>query len=197
MSPLSARLNAFHLAALGVWCGALLMTGVAAAVLFPTMRDLDPALPGYAAYPSPHAPIAAGHAAARVFAISDFVQWTAAVFAVGSLFWLLFAERRAGERARPVALIGAALVLTASGLTVYQATVLSPRMDRHMRAYWAAAEAGRIDEATRNKAAFDDDHPRASRAMQQSLAGVSIALVLGCWSAGCGVCRVKPGAGEA
>jgi len=194
MEPLiepTPRASALHFASLGVWLGALGMAGVTAAVLFPTMRELDPTLPAFASYTEPQWAIAAGHAAARVFAISEVVQWVTGGLALGSLIFALWRRARAGFRVGPAGGIRVALVVVAVTLTCYQALVLGPRMDRNMHAYWNAARAGEVAAALEHKRAFDADHPRASRAMSQTFAAIALALALGCWSAGCVSCAAK------
>lgn len=195
MPSSSPRAFAIHLAALGVWTGALFMTGASAAILFPTMRDLDPALPAYAGYPGAHWSIAAGHAAARIFRVSNFVQWGAGAASLLSLVMIARQRRSFGGRPHLVSVVRAALVAAAVGMTLYHALVVSPRMDNHMRAHWAAAERAEVETARAHKEAFDADHPAASRLLSQTLGAVGIALALTCWTAGCDACArpARPG----
>lgn len=168
------------------------MAGATAAILFPTMRELDPVLPAFAAYPDPHWLIAAGEPAAKVFAFSAVVQWVAAGVAIASLGFVMLARVRAGIGLTIGAWGRVAMVLCAAGLVLYQAAVLAPRMDRNMHAYWDAARAGQLESAAEFKRAFDADHPRASRNMSQTFAAVGIAIFITCFSAGCGACATRP-----
>lgn len=192
MPDATPRISAVHFASLGLWLGALGMAGVTAAVLFPTMRELDPVLPAFGAYTGAHWSLAAGHGAAKVFAVSEFVQWAAGGLALATLVVSFLARKRAGIGIGVPGAIRAGMIAVAVGLTLYQAAVLGPRMDRNMHAYWDAARAGESETALAHKAAFDADHPRASRVLTQTFSAVAIALVIGCWSAGCAACARKP-----
>ena len=59
--PCTRRLETVHLAALGVWFGALVTVSATAALAFPTMKRLQPALPGFRIDLADHPQIAAGH----------------------------------------------------------------------------------------------------------------------------------------
>jgi hypothetical protein len=153
------------------------MTGAAAAVIFPAMKGLDPALPAYAAYTGPHWSLAAGQIANRLFIIADTVQF-GAMLAAGVTFGLcvLFfglSTRRGTTFAR------AALLLALVGVLSYHLMILSPRMATNVRLYWDAAAAGDNAGAAGPKAAFDADHPTASRVL-----GATALLVLGAMVAG-------------
>ncbi|MGQ0628913.1 MAG: hypothetical protein ACT4PL_12535 [Phycisphaerales bacterium] len=72
---LRRSLLALHTFALGLWFGSLIMSGVAAAVLFPTLKRLDPTLGAYPKYTGSHWLLAAGHVAEIVFYISDIISF--------------------------------------------------------------------------------------------------------------------------
>ena len=55
-----------HVLSLAVWLGTIMMTGVAAAIIFPEMRRLDPSLAIYSKYTGDHWLLAAGHIAAML-----------------------------------------------------------------------------------------------------------------------------------
>lgn len=134
------------------------MTGVTAAVAFPTMKGLAPTLPAYAQYPQAHWPIAAGAVARRVFDISAYAQVVCAVLALsaGGLRVVL------GPR-RPIARV--VWTLLAAACLVWWLAVLTPRMNRTLDTFWEAARTGDTTLAADAKAAFDADHPLASRAI--------------------------------
>ena len=54
MTPIRRLLETVHLTFAGLWLGSLVMTGVAAAVIFPVARGLDPQLPAFSEYTGPH-----------------------------------------------------------------------------------------------------------------------------------------------
>ena len=54
MPRCAAAAEGLHLAALGAWLGAIVVSGAAAAIIFPTMRSLDPRMPEFGSYQGPH-----------------------------------------------------------------------------------------------------------------------------------------------
>lgn len=167
-------LHALHLTALGVWSGSLLMTAATAAITFPTMKSLAPALPGYAGYTGDHWMIAAGKVANTAFAISDGVQFVCAIIAAGSL--LISAVFAGLDWRRPGVVVRAIIMGSALGVLAYHLLVLAPRMAVNLRQYWSLAEAGRSAEAEAIRAAFTADHPTAT-AVMATLAGLSLAAL--------------------
>lgn len=175
--------HTLHVFALGVWLGGLLLTGVAAAILFPTMKALEPKLPAFAAYKGDHWMIAAGRAADRVFTINDMVQLTCAMLAVLSLaLGAAWGLRPTGVRGG-LRIVALTVALAALG---YQLFGLAPRMSTNLRAYWTAAQAGDHATAETKKAAFNADHPTAQTVMSVTTAAVAGALLLGAWPGGMG-----------
>ncbi len=168
-----------HLTAVGVWCGALFGAGVAAAVAFPTMRNLDPTLAAYPEYTGEHWMLAAGRVAARVFVITDIAQFVCAFLAVVGFMLATFA----GDRTRSwlrffrAAALGAAFLLVS-----YHLLIQGPRMDRDLRAYWDAAASGDNDAAVIRQEAFSRQHPGASRIMTATFIATLATLGLGAWS---------------
>jgi hypothetical protein len=181
MSRLRPTLETANLAALGVWLGALVMTGAAAAIAFPTMRDLDPSLPAFASYPQDHWTIAAGMVMARVFFVCDAVQLACATVAGVSLVGLyatgVVAKKRAAQVIRAAVL--AALVVSLLQYLVFPAR----EMAEHLDTFWTAAKAGDLETADAARGAFDRLHPQASLRLSLHAAGVLIALVVGAWAA--------------
>lgn len=168
-----------HLTALGVWAGALFGAGVAAAVAFPTMRDLEPVLGAYPAYTGEHWMLAAGRVAARVFVITDIAQFACALLAIAGFALATWAgdRRRSWLRFFRAAALGAAFLLVS-----YHLLIQAPRMDRDLRAYWDAAAAGDNDAALIHQEAFSRQHPNASRTMTATFVATLASLGLGAWS---------------
>lgn len=179
MKRLPAIAETIHNASLGVWLGALAMTGAVAAVVFPTMKSLDPSLPAYGAYDGPHWSLAAGAVMARVFTIADIVALVAA-----SLALLSFALRAAGgfSSGRLVLALRTVSLLTAIGLLSWWLFMLAPEMDGHLKQHWIAAEAGRNEVAEAHRAAFAEAHPVASSIFKVESVAVAIALLSGLWA---------------
>ncbi|MFG0275707.1 MAG: hypothetical protein ACF8QF_11680 [Phycisphaerales bacterium] len=181
MSRLRPTLETAHILALGVWLGALVMTGATAAIAFPTMRDLDPSLPAFAAYPEDHCTIAAGMVMARVFFVCDTVQLVGAMVASVTLIGLF--ATGAVSRRRAAHVIRAA-ILAALAVSLLQYLIFPAReMAQHLDAFWTAARAGDIATADAERAAFDRLHPGASLRLSLHAIGIVAALVVGCWAA--------------
>lgn len=181
MSPLRRFLETVHLTAVGLWLGSLAMTGAAAAVIFPTMRGLNPTLPDYASYAGPHWKLAAGHIASRVFLIGDSVALGCTIVS-GLMLGLIVASKEPWLRpwatgARLVAFFGAL------GLLVYSFFFLGPRMNTNMVRYWDAARLGDNEQATLFQSAFDADHPTASAVMAASFVCVALLMISGVFAA--------------
>jgi len=169
------RIESGLAASKGLWAGALALGGATAAVAFPTMKRLDPELGAYSVYEGEHWVLGAGHIAARVFAIAGWVE----LACLGLVVVL------SGALALRRAIRGSSLVVRGGllGLLVammaYRVGMLQPRMDSTLDAYWAAAEAGRLDEAGTARATFDADHGIASATM-----GATLVLILASIGAG-------------
>lgn len=169
-----------HLALLGLWLGALVMTGATAAVVFTEMKSLTPALPAYAAYTGEHWALAGGRVMQRVFFFADAAQF---ICGLGAALTLLLSVATFGLSVRRVStLVRGALVFIAVALAAYAIIGLGPRMNSNLRAYWSAAERGDMEDAARPRAAFDADHPVASAVMSATAAAVLLALIAGAWS---------------
>jgi hypothetical protein len=166
---------------MGLWVGTLGMAGAAAAIIFPTMRELEPTLGAYPMYTEPHWRLAAGHVAAKLFFVSDLVQLVCAPLAGLSL--VLIVLRKLAPW--PSRLVAARLVLLTlvMALVSYRFFVLAPRMDRELAIYRSAATAGDMTRADEHLAAFNADHPTASRVMSGTFALTLLGFALGAWSA--------------
>ena len=170
-----------HLTALGLWLGALVMTGLMAATLFPMMKGLDPRLPAYEKYTGEHWMIAAGQPMAKIFLYSDILQFACATLCIFTMGVLLFkcriSMRRPSGAIRVLALATAICLLGGRGI------YLSPRMELNMRGYWEAALQGNNTEAAKFKDVFSADHPTASRLMGGTAVALLLAMLAGAWSA--------------
>jgi len=171
--PIRTALVSIHLVALALWLAVVIGSGAAAAVLFPTMRDLDPHLAAFAAYEGPHWRLAAGRVAATLFSLADRAQVPLAVLALVGAAPLLLAVRKR----RVAACVSAAALAVALASLVFQLTVLRPRMDAALEHYWRAAEAGDTTLAREHADAFAQDHPVASRSRSTCAGALLIALV--------------------
>ncbi len=168
-----------HVAALGVWLGVVLMSGAAAAIIFPTVKALAPSVPAYAGYAGEHWMLVAGRVAQRVFLAGDVAQFACACGAgLGLLFARPFGHvwwRRVATALRLTLLCGAVTALA------YQLFVLAPRMNANLHGYWDAAAAGDTATAEALRAAFSAEHPTATRVLGVIAALVSACLALAAW----------------
>lgn len=173
MNRLERTVEGIHAASLAVWLSALVGAGLAAAVVFPVMRDLDPRLPGYASYTGEHWMIAAGHVGRRVFSIADRAQLVVSAVAVVSLA----VATRLGLSGGVWLAIRWIAVGVAASLAVYNGLVLAPAMDQDLTTYWAAAREGDGAKAAQYKAAFSAAHPHASMVLQVGAASVLVGVI--------------------
>jgi len=166
-----------HLAALGVWCGVVAGSGIAAAVIFPTMRDLDPTLGAYPLYTGDHASLAAGRIAGRIFFVSDTVQFVCGFLVLASLIAMLLT----GYALRtPLRVVRSVLTLATLGLLSYHLTLMMPEMSGHLSAYWEAAAQGLNGEAETHRRAFMDMHEPAANILRAlTLATLACLLLAG------------------
>lgn len=163
MTPIRRLLETVHLTFAGLWLGSLVMTGVAAAVIFPVVRDLNPYLPDFAEYTGPHWRIAAGKVAAQIFLISDTIQ-LGCIIICGLTLGAIVITVEGWQR--PIATsIRLIALFCAIGVMTYSFAFLGPRMNTNMVEYWAAAKAGDNEAAATFQAEFDKDHPTATKLM--------------------------------
>ncbi len=170
-------LHAVHVFAMGLWFGALIMTAAAAAVIFPTLKALNPSLPAYASYGGEHWMLAAGRVANTIFFISDVVQFICSSLAIGTLLVsVVFLKTPWRNR---LTAMRAVLLGTALCLLCYHLFILGPRMSVNLERYWTLAAQGQQQQADEFRAAFSADHPSASRVLG-AIAGVAgLGLFLG------------------
>ena len=161
-----------HVTALALWLGAAVISGVNAAIVFPTIKAIDPRLPEYGAYSGEHWRIAGGVLAAAVFGVALKIEIVCGATAVVSAF-LGGKGSFAGVwgRARAVGLIASMVVL------VYFVAVLNPRMSREMEAFHTQARLGDNAGAAEHRAAFDRDHPQASGVLVAESLTVLLSLI--------------------
>jgi len=177
--PMRRLGETIHLAALGIWLGALVMTAASVGLTFVWMKQLEPTLGAFAGFEGDHANLGAGFITARLFWFNDIVQFVCAllVFATLGAGLALWIRRSASGVIRTIA-VGLAMALVS-----YWLFILSHELKGHLVAYWQAASAGDDQAAARAKAAFDPLHPWATRVMGAQAVLVLISLVSGCWSA--------------
>lgn len=179
MDRVSKLLSTVLVVGSGVAFGVVAMTGVVAAVVFPTVRDLDPTLPGYAGYGGTHWSLAAGVVAERVFRIG-FVLTGVALGAA------LLAVVGLSVRRRPLPIFRIGLCIVTVGLFLTHVAWLQPRMDDAATNYREAAGAGDDPTAIEAKSRFDALHPTASRLIGATALASLALFAVSAWQASAG-----------
>jgi hypothetical protein len=168
-----------HLVALSIWLGAVAMSGVVAAIVFPLMREVEPTLGAYADYGGDHSVLAGGLVASRVFFAVDFIQ-----FVCGSLALLTIAIMMAsGYSLNTVARVFRVIVLcTTLALLSYHLVIFMPKLQQILSAYWSLAQMGDTAQADAFKDRFLASHAAASRILGTLTIAVLINLILAGWT---------------
>lgn len=178
-----------HLAALGIWLGALLMGGGTAAYIFPAMKnELQPTLPAYSAFPEPHGVIAGGYVGEFVFLVLDITGFLALFVAIISLVAAgvyRMSLRRISTMVR-AGFLGMAMIAVA-----YQILAVAPQMREHLLAFREAARLGNVELAMQSREAFAAMHPLSTRVLGMTALCVLGAFITGVWSA-CTGSSTKP-----
>lgn len=145
--------------ALVMWVGSLMAVGVTAVTTFTILPDaeLGLTLERFDAFNhDEHGRIAAGLVNEPAFTFTDVVQVAAACVV---LLMLILQVALFGQRWRRAAnLIRSGCILIAAALLVIRMMMITPDMNRELRAYWSAAEAGNHDTAMAHREAFDRHH---------------------------------------
>lgn len=173
-------LECLHITALAVWLGSLVMAGAVAAQVFPQMRDLGPRVPSFDRFEGDHWLIVAGHVGQFTFFTADAIQFACLGVALLTLIAGI------GAFGIPLARWSTFLRALALGCAVliigYQVLLLGPEMNRHLREYWDAAQAGDNAAAEIRRQAFMDRHPASRSLLVASTLSALGALVAAVWS---------------
>ena len=139
--------HTLHLLALALWLGGVVMAGIAAAVIFTSLKPLGLAVEGYTVPKEQVWSLLGGFPAARVFAITDMLGLGAAMVAAVTLIGAYASGVgkpwgwSKGHMAVRVISLSAVLAVFC-----YQLMVLAPRMAQALGQYRAAAAAAHDDE---------------------------------------------------
>ncbi len=178
--PVLRIAQTINLLSLAIWMGSTAMSGVVAAIVFPTMRKLDPTLASYPDYSGDHAILGAGQIAGKVFLTVDTIQFICASTALGSFIVMLMCGYSLNTLARVLRSI---LLCCTLGLLSYHLLILMPAINQDLQTYWDAAAAGNTDLADTHKDAFLAMHSTASRTIGGITLAVLISFLLGLWTA--------------
>lgn len=168
-----------HVVALSAWFGAVGMSGIVAATVFPIMGRMKPTLGAYAEYGGDHALLAGGLIAGRVFLIVDTVQFIAGGVALASFVTMIMAGYSINTVGR---LIRSVAFLMTMGLLSWYLFVLGPAMAADLSNYWDLAAAGNTEQAEVYKNAFFAFHQTAANGLKGLMAAVLLCLILAVWT---------------
>ncbi len=182
MNTYSRLINIIHWFAIIIWTSAIVSAAVSAMNVFPAMDEMPLALDQYPAYPvSEHPRLAAGRIMEGIFFTTDLLQFAAVPLVVLTLAAQIFFFRSSLKRLSNI--IRIACIIIAAGLFACHAFALAPTMNRNLRAYWTAAEAGDLAAAQSHRATFNAYHHKADPILRINLllltatiASTSIAL---------------------
>jgi hypothetical protein len=164
------RLHALVTAALAIWLSAVVASGFAAAITFPTLKELQVRIPAYEGFDGEHWRMAGGKIGWAVFTASDFVQPAMALIAAIGL--LLIRPRDCAPRWAALA----RLFLVAGAITMFlwYAAMIRLPMEHALDGFWTSIKAAKYDEARKFQADFDALHPTSSR----TLSAIAITMFL-------------------
>jgi hypothetical protein len=170
----------FHITALSLWLGAVGMSGIVAATVFPSMGQMQPTLGAYPGYEGDHALLAAGQIAGKVFLIVDSIQFGAAAIALGSLVTMLIAGYSLNTIPRVLRVI---VLMATMGLLSWHLFMLMPGMSEDLVRYWDFAQAGDTEQADIHKNNFMALHETAANSLKGLTFGTVLCLILAVWTA--------------
>jgi len=159
-----------HTVALSLLIGVVVMSGIFAAVLFPTMKRMDPLLPEFSTYTGEHWRVAAGRIASLVFLISSWIQGSLFACSLAALFLAPLAARVSRMRLATVA-------VTAMLLLVVIGVIFLP-LQQMLHVYWDFAKQGDIERAATTQIRFDALHKFATPSMLALIAGAGACIFL-------------------
>lgn len=160
--------NALYWIALTLWISSLITAGIAAMNVFGQLIGMPMQLDQFAAVPrEEHGRLAAGIVMERVFFTIDLVQFLAVPLTVITLLLQLFVFRMRWTAASNI--LRTLCILLAAGIFAYHATSLAPVMNRDLRQYWSAAEAGDLAQADAHRSAFNQKHVIADNLLRANI----------------------------
>ncbi|MGJ8635368.1 MAG: hypothetical protein ACSHX5_00790 [Phycisphaerales bacterium] len=168
-----------HVLALSVWMGAIALSGVVAAVIFPMMGKLKPTLGSYPGYEGDHSTLTAGIVAGNIFLGVDTAQFVCASLALGSFIAMIIKGYAISSLTR---VLRSVLLLMTMGVLSYHLFLLMPGMTDDLSNYWEAAKLGDTEVADFFKDSFMSNHEKAANSLKGLLVGVFACLVLAVWT---------------
>lgn len=168
-----------HVLSLSAWMGAVAMSGVVAAIVFPLMRKLEPTLGAYPKYEGDHALLAGGRVASSVFFAVDTIQFVCALLALATISLLIVLGYSLNTLARVFRLLFLCMTLA---LLSYHLFSFMPGLQETLAGYWHFAEIGDTAQADAFKDRFLESHAMASRMLGALTLMVMVNIVLSVWT---------------
>lgn len=166
-----------HLVTLGLWLAVLASAGVMAALAFPTLKELSPALEGFDLYDAPHWPLAAGTLAERGFTIAEWATVPAFALTVLTLPAVLPRRSLGLNLARVLVIAGIA------GLGWKYHARDAARFDDILTTYRDSARAGDMPLASASRLELDSTHDGLALTYQAITGLVLVLFVLSAFAA--------------
>jgi hypothetical protein len=154
--------------ALATWFGAVLFIAVAAPVIFRTVRESNPILPGVLSVnlEGQHGTLLAGTIVSHLLAQLRLIQAGAAGVLLVALVAQLFLIDLSGPNGTAAVLRGI-LYLAAVGLLLFDWLLIAPRITRHRQNYLDNADEPEIANPAKDR--FDELHRRSVTLLQALL----------------------------
>jgi hypothetical protein len=166
-------LRAIFIASTCAWIVTILMSGLAAGLIFPSLKQLDPGIPSIGVVREMHWKILAGYPAQKIFNVCQSVEY---VLCIVSIFAAIFAPR--SQRKSAITLVRWTCHLAAAGLLIWIGAKLIAPMNELFTALRAAATAGDAARTMELDTTFGGIHAKATPAMGTMAALVAVAHVL-------------------
>lgn len=171
--PRQSWLRALFIASTCAWIVTVLMSGLAAGLIFPSLKQLDPGIPSIGVVREMHWKILAGYPAQKIFNVCQSVEYALCIV---SLFAAVFAP--GAQRKSITTIIRWSCHLAAAGLLIWIGARLIAPMNELFTSLRAAATAGDAARTLELDATFGAIHAKATPAMGTMAALVAVAHVL-------------------
>ncbi len=164
---------------MSIWLGAVAMSGIVAAIVFPLMRQLEPTLGAYPSYEGDHALLSAGRVASKVFFTVDTIQFVCASITLACMIVMLITGYKINTIARFFRILVLSMTLA---ILSYHLFLFMPNLTMTLQGYWEFAAQGESARADQFKDRFLESHSAASRLLGTLTIAVLINIILAGWT---------------
>lgn len=155
MSPKRRLAETIYISTLAFWLASIVFSALFAAILFPTMKQLDPHIAGLPEGVQEHWRLAAGKIAGPIFELVGGLQrvFVAITFLALCLLWSCVLEiPPAARKLRSIAWIPLAATALATDFLVIRP------MASHLAQFWTSVQANDLATAQHHRSVFDNLH---------------------------------------